>query len=115
MKCPHRGCGAWSEVDETRSTDDQIKRTRRCANGHRFGTVETVEIKPALVRRRNRQIVAAVLAGKTMTATAREFGLSTHSEVSRLVAKHAPEFNARSAGQRAAWSTTRAHQRTTKA
>jgi len=115
MNCPH--CGNWSDVLATRTPPpgDVIKRTRICANGHRFGTLETSEPEASLLRRRNRQIVEAVLGGATMTATARQFGLRSHSEVSRLVARAAPEFNARSSGQTAAWSTTRAHQRTTQA
>lgn len=42
MKCER--CGAWTEVRETRVTDRgyTVKRTRLCANGHRFPTFEVL-------------------------------------------------------------------------
>lgn len=43
MKCPE--CGAWIEVKETRTRQDNTRRRRyECANGHRFTTVERVEL-----------------------------------------------------------------------
>jgi transcriptional regulator NrdR family protein len=40
MKCYQ--CGAWTEVLETRKADrgHTLRRTRECANGHRFPTFE---------------------------------------------------------------------------
>lgn len=39
MNCPK--CGAWSSVSETRAAPNLMtKRTRECANGHRFVTFE---------------------------------------------------------------------------
>lgn len=46
MDCPHQSCGAWSSVRETRKRDDGVVRYRCCANGHRFKTVERVDVKP---------------------------------------------------------------------
>lgn len=46
MDCPHQSCGAWSSVRETRKRDDGVVRYRLCANGHRFKTVERVDVKP---------------------------------------------------------------------
>lgn len=42
MNCTH--CGAWTEVAETRKADGGYtnKRTRVCANGHRFATFEVL-------------------------------------------------------------------------
>lgn len=40
MKCR---CGAWSDVLETRTRADGVKRRRYvCANGHRFSTIEVL-------------------------------------------------------------------------
>lgn len=52
MDCPHQGCGAWSSVKETRQREGGILRTRCCANGHRFKTVERVEVEPDLPKER---------------------------------------------------------------
>lgn len=46
MDCPHQSCGAWSSVRETRKRTDGVVRYRCCANGHRFKTVERVDVKP---------------------------------------------------------------------
>lgn len=46
MNCPHQDCGAWSSVKETRQRDGGIWRSRCCANGHRFKTVERVDVEP---------------------------------------------------------------------
>lgn len=46
MDCPHQSCGAWSSVRETRKRDDGVVRYRLCANGHRFKTVERVDVEP---------------------------------------------------------------------
>ena len=40
MKCPT--CGAWSLVLDTRTKKEGMRRRRKCANGHRFVTVEAV-------------------------------------------------------------------------
>lgn len=52
MKCPE--CGAWTEVKETRTRTDNTRRRRyECANGHRFTTVERIEVvKPGGARPR---------------------------------------------------------------
>lgn len=45
MKCPE--CGAWTLVLETRrkgKTQDK-RRRYKCANGHRFSTVEVIDPK----------------------------------------------------------------------
>jgi transcriptional regulator NrdR family protein len=103
MKCPY--CDSWSDVLQTRdSAAGGLRRRRRCANGHRFSTTE--QPNRALVDR-DRQIVAAVTAGRTMTEVAREFGLKTHSEVSRVVQRLSPLYPARSAGQVARWAKQR--------
>lgn len=46
MDCPLPQCGAWSSVKETRKRADGVARYRCCANGHRFKTVERVDVKP---------------------------------------------------------------------
>lgn len=46
MDCPLSQCGAWSSVKETRQKPDGIVRYRCCANGHRFKTVERVDVEP---------------------------------------------------------------------
>lgn len=53
MNCPHQDCGAWSSVKETRQKPDGIVRYRCCANGHRFRTVERVEVAPERKREKN--------------------------------------------------------------
>lgn len=98
MKCPH--CGAWSEVLETRNA----RRRRQCANGHKFATVEICESDSRAYSYRNKQIIEAVQAGKTMTEVAQSFGLRDHSQVSRIVKRADPSFNARRAGQLAMWA-----------
>ena len=50
MDCPHQSCGAWSSVRETRKRDDGVVRYRLCANGHRFKTVERVDVEPCSPR-----------------------------------------------------------------
>jgi len=43
MKCPT--CTTWASVLETRNRVDQSTRRRyECANGHKFSTVERVEV-----------------------------------------------------------------------
>lgn len=104
MRCTVPRCGVWSQVLETRTQrDGSIKRTHECANGHRFGSIQRPEPHPDFLARRNRQLVALVRAGVTITEAARRFGLASHSEASRIVKRMAPELNARSAGQSARW------------
>lgn len=44
MNCPR--CGAWTEVLETRTKQDNTKRRRyQCANLHRFTTIELINEK----------------------------------------------------------------------
>lgn len=106
MKCPF--CAAWSTVLETRERANNVTwRKHRCANEHEFASTQTVENRDVLIARRNRQIVDAVTRGKSMTEVAKAFGMRSHSEVSRILAKFYPSFEARANGQRRAWSTTR--------
>lgn len=64
MNCPT--CGAWTSVAETRKADNgyTLKRTRLCANGHRFPTFEVLQPiyarSPATVRKT--RVAAAVRA-----------------------------------------------------
>jgi transcriptional regulator NrdR family protein len=45
LKCPM--CGAWSDVLETRTKEDNTKRRRyECGNLHRFTTLESVRAEP---------------------------------------------------------------------
>lgn len=53
MDCPFPQCGAWSSVKETRQKPDGMVRYRCCANGHRFRTVERVEVAPERKREKN--------------------------------------------------------------
>jgi transcriptional regulator NrdR family protein len=57
-------CAAWTTVKETRETDrgHTLRRTRDCANGHRF---QTYEVLPPIYRndaKRVRQVVHAAEA-----------------------------------------------------
>lgn len=83
----------WSEVDETRQVDrgHTLKRTRRCANGHRFVTFEVfgpiyrrspqtvrktvvaAEVRAVLYRRN--VAIARALQTAPAPVVAREFGL----------------------------------------
>lgn len=101
MRCPF--CDQNSRVLETRAGDDSVWRRHRCELGHDFSTTQTVENRNLLLERRNRQIIEQVLAGKSMNVVATAFGLKSHSEVSRIVKAVYPNFNARRAGQLAAW------------
>lgn len=108
MKCTHRGCSAWSRVLETRTQDDgSVWRRHECANLHQFGSVQRPEPRADFLERRSRQIVREVLAGRKLVDVARRFGLSTHSEVSRLMRREQPGFDARAHGQRLRWQEHR--------
>lgn len=92
MKCIF--CGVWTEVKATRGT----RRSRQCANGHRFFTVEIAERS---VEQRDRQMAdAVVLGGKLVAEVAREFGGVSDSYVSRCVKKYHPGYATRAEGQR---------------
>lgn len=101
MNCPH--CAAWSDVAETRAYGNkavsarvyvdpkdgaryEIRRVRTCANNHRFGTIETIERLPGLLRRRNRQIANALSGGASAADTAARFGVSKRT-VNRVYAQ----------------------------
>lgn len=90
MKCER--CGAWTEVAETREADHgyTVKRTRRCANGHRFPTFEVLSpiyrndlarvrasVTAAMARAvrwaRNRQVVADVKTMSDVDVAAKHF------------------------------------------
>ena len=43
MKCPQ--CGAATDVKDTRTKDNVVRRNRVCFNDHAFTTLETVERK----------------------------------------------------------------------
>lgn len=60
MKCPR--CGVWTEVAETRQVDGghTLKRTRRCANTHRFVTYEFIGSLYTGDRRRVQQTIRAI-------------------------------------------------------
>ena len=107
MKCPY--CNAWSEVTETR----QAFRRRRCANGHLFKTVEVYERPPEQrkgvfpLEYRDKQIYKRYTQGGiTMAELAREFGLKTHSQVSRVI-KRLGGQNQRNQGQVTRWEKTK--------
>lgn len=72
------------------------RRRRQCGNLHRFPTTERVEVS---LKDRNQQMVKAVLSGRTISDVARQFGLKSHSELSRIMKKVAPDRNNRSMGQ----------------
>lgn len=93
MNCDR--CGAWSEVLATRTPDSglQIKRRRRCANGHTFSTREVFEAvfcsakqrqavfeKTATARaelhKRNARIVSELQKGRRGKDIAAELGVS---------------------------------------
>lgn len=92
MKCDT--CGAWTEVTETRKIDGghTNKRTRRCANGHRFPTFEVLgpiyRRDPSTVRqtvaaarariaqwRRDVDMARRAAAGATHAVIAQAFGV----------------------------------------
>ena len=58
MKCDR--CGCWTHVAETRQHDDgyTLRRTRKCANGHRFHTYECL---PSIYTRHRKSVIAQVL------------------------------------------------------
>jgi len=60
-------CGAWTEVAETRATDSghTLRRTRLCANGHRFKTFEVLE---PIYRRSPPTVAKAVAAAQARAA-----------------------------------------------
>lgn len=102
MLCPY--CHQPSRVLETRpEPDHSVWRRHRCTQGHDFTSTQVLEARDALLERRNRQIVEWVLGGRTMAAVAASFGLRSHAEVSRIVKRAHPKFNARRAGQLNAW------------
>ena len=99
MKCVY--CGAWTTVRETRGAI----RVRVCGNDHKFKTEERA-IKEFDAKHK---LMAdeVVVNGKTMTQVAKEFGLKSHSEVSRAVHAYYPKFNARTQGQLVYWAGKR--------
>ena len=118
MKCPTCGTSA-SEVVDTRPWQNgvMLRRRRECFNGHRFFTFEVSErlaktmdryAKPSatgILQRgklwqRDTTIVRKVTSGQRVTDVAAEYGLATNT-VSWIVKRRAPEYNARSAGQKA--------------
>lgn len=91
MQCPE--CGAWTRVCETREAPLRaLKRTRECANGHRFATMEiyAAVLSPARARMRtyaatcarraklwarDRAINKAMAAGTSWQDIAAKYGL----------------------------------------
>lgn len=109
MKCTIKGCSAWSDVAATRQRANHVTvRTRRCANGHLFSTLEKPEVKQKRIAQRNRQIIAAVKAGMSLSEAGRRWGLSGHAQVSRIVHAALEAFDARGQGQRTRWEKKRA-------
>ena len=53
MDCPLPQCGVWSSVNATRQKAGGVVRYRCCANGHRFRTVERVDVEPGRRREKN--------------------------------------------------------------
>ncbi len=107
MNCTH--CGAWTEVAETRQTDGghTLRRTRRCANGHRFHTFEVLApiyrrdpptvrqtVVAAQVRalqwRRDSDMARRVAAGATHAEVAADFGVSRQA-VTKAVRRVSPQ------------------------
>lgn len=85
MKCTT--CGAWTDVAETRRVDEgyTLRRTRRCANGHRFATFEVLE---PIYRRDPPTVRQTVVAAQVRAAQWRRYAEmvrlaagSTHAEV----------------------------------
>lgn len=82
MKCDR--CGAWTEVAETRRVDGghTLRRTRVCANMHRFQTFEV--IAPIYRGDRRRVLAALNAAADRLKLWARYVALS------KLAAEHGP-------------------------
>lgn len=61
MKCPT--CGAWTEVEATRQADrgHTVRRTRACANGHRF---TSFEVLPRIYRRSPAEVRKTVVSAE---------------------------------------------------
>lgn len=103
MKCDR--CGAWTQVAETRQVDQghTLRRTRVCANEHRFHTFEVVapiyRKDPGVVAKAMRGIAeriatwkrdaaaaAMVRAGATHAEAARAFGVG-RTAISKALAR----------------------------
>ncbi len=85
MKCLQ--CGTWTSVLETREVDEghTLRRTRQCANGHRF---QTFEVLPPIYKRdmqtvRQTRVAAQVRAAtwRRDTEIARRVKTETHAAV----------------------------------
>lgn len=65
MDCPLPQCGVWSSVNATRQKAGGVVRYRCCANGHRFRTVERVDVEPGRGHEKDTVRIDAIL--KLMT------------------------------------------------
>jgi transcriptional regulator NrdR family protein len=90
MKCNR--CPAWTEVMETRQVDGghTLRRTRRCANNHRF---QTFEVVAPVYNSQKRRVAAALKTIATRVALwVRYAGLA------KLAREHGVNQAARQAG-----------------